>query len=59
MEDRRGVYRILVGDVRERDNLEDLDVDGSIILKLILKKWDGEPWSGLIWLRTGTGGGHW
>jgi hypothetical protein len=29
------------GDVRERDHLEDLDMDGNIILKLILKKWDG------------------
>jgi hypothetical protein len=35
-----------------------LDVDGKIILKLILKKWEGEAWTGLIWLRIGTGGGR-
>jgi hypothetical protein len=22
------------------------------------KKWDGEKWTGLIWLRIGTGGGR-
>jgi hypothetical protein len=35
---RRGVYRILVGDLRERGDLEDLGVDGRIILKQIWKK---------------------
>jgi hypothetical protein len=30
----------------------------GIILKRIFKKWDGKTWSGLIWIRTGTGGGH-
>jgi hypothetical protein len=45
------------GDLMERDHLEDLDVDGRIILKLIFKKWDGGAWAGLIWLRLGTGGG--
>jgi hypothetical protein len=46
------------GYLREGDNLEVLSVDGWIILKRIFKKWDGEAWTGLIWLRIGTGGGR-
>ena len=34
--------------------MEDLGVDGMIILKCIFKKWDGEAWTGLIWRRIGT-----
>jgi hypothetical protein len=30
----------------------------KIILKWIIKKWDEEAWTGLIWLRIDTGGGH-
>jgi len=32
----------------ERDHLEDLGVDISILLKYIFKKWDWEAWTGLI-----------
>ena len=46
------------GDLWERDHLEDQDVDGRMILKWIFKKWGWESWTGLIWLRIGTGGGH-
>jgi hypothetical protein len=35
--------------------LEDLGVDGRIILRWISRKWGGEAWIGLIWLRIGTG----
>ena len=42
-------------DLSEREHLQDPGLDGRIILKLILKKWDGEAWTGLIWLRIGTG----
>jgi hypothetical protein len=58
MEDRRGVYRVWWGDVMERNRFEDLGVDGRI-LKWIYKKLDvlGAR-TGLIWLRTGTGGGY-
>jgi len=41
----------------ERDNLEELSLDRTIILKWIFKKWDG-AWNGLIWLRTGTVSGR-
>jgi len=58
MGDKRGGYRVLVGDPRERDHLEDLDVDGRVILKLIFKKLTGgRAWAGLIWLRIVTFGG--
>ena len=30
---RRVVYRVLVGNLREKDHLEDLDVDGRVILR--------------------------
>jgi hypothetical protein len=43
------------GNLRERDHLEGLDVDGRIILKWIFRKWNRESWIGLIWLRKVTG----
>ena len=39
--ERRGAYRILVGEKRERDNLEVPGVDGRVILSLSFRKWDG------------------
>jgi len=40
--------------------LDEPDVDGRIILKLIFREWDGGDGSctGFIWFRIGTGGGH-
>jgi hypothetical protein len=44
--------------MRERDYLEDTDVDRMIILKWIIKMWDREAWSGLICFRIGAVDGH-
>jgi hypothetical protein len=41
------------GRLGERDNLEDLSVDGKIILKWLLRKAVGRAWGGLIWLIIG------
>jgi hypothetical protein len=56
MGERRGAYRALVGNLRKGDLLEDRGVDGRIILKWIFEM-DAGVWTGLIWLRIGTGGG--
>jgi hypothetical protein len=44
------------GNLRERDHLEDPDANGKIILKWIFRKWYVRSWTGLMWLRIGTGG---
>ena len=44
--------------LRERDHLEDPNVDRRIILRWTFSKWDVGAWAGSFWLRIGTGGGH-
>jgi hypothetical protein len=36
--ERRDVYRVLVGNRRERDTFEDQGIDGRVILKWVFKK---------------------
>jgi len=47
MGDRRGACRVWWGNMREGKHLEQVSVDGKIILKGILKKWDGSHGLGL------------
>jgi len=44
------------GELKGKKHLEDLGVDGRMILRWIFRKWDVWAWTGLIWLRIGTGG---
>jgi hypothetical protein len=45
------------GNLRERDNLGDLGVDGRIMIIWIFRTWDVGVWTGSKWLRMRTGGG--
>jgi hypothetical protein len=51
----RGFWR---RNLKERDYLKNIGVDGKIILKRNSKNWDREAWKGLICLTIGTGGGR-
>ena len=46
-----------LGNLRERDHWGDPDVDGTIILRWIFRKWEEVVGTGWSWLRIGTGGG--
>ena len=46
-----------MGNLSEKDNLQDPGLEGWITLECILRKFDGVAWAGLIWLKTGTGCG--
>jgi hypothetical protein len=46
------------GNLRKRIQLEDPRVDEMMILRWIFRMWDVVIWTGLIWLRIGTTGGH-
>jgi len=56
--ERRGIHRVLVGNPEERDHLGDPGINGRIIFRWIFRKRYIGLWTGSIWLRMGTGGGH-
>jgi len=47
--------QVLVGNLSERDHLEDIGVDGRIISKFTFKKWDG----GMDWIDLARGRDRW
>ena len=54
----RGVYGALVGKLEGKRSLRNPDADGRIIIRWIFRKWDVWVWTGSIWFKIGTGGGH-
>ena len=46
------------GNLRERDNLEDPGVRWEANIKKDLQEMGPGAWTGLIWLKIGTDGGH-
>jgi hypothetical protein len=58
MGERRDFTGFWWGNLRVKDHWGDPGVDGRIILRRIFRKWDVGVWTGLSWLRIGTGGGN-
>jgi hypothetical protein len=44
-----------VGQAEGEDHLENLGIDGRIILNCILQKWVGRTWTKFIWIRIRAG----
>jgi hypothetical protein len=41
------------------DLVEDLVIDGRMILKMIMKKQNGKVWGGFVWHRIGSSDAIW
>jgi hypothetical protein len=52
---RRSVYRALVGNLGERDHLEEPRIDRRIILRLIFRKWNRT----VNWIDLAQHGNRW
>jgi len=48
---------VLVGTLEERGALGRPRQKWEAKIKWIFRKWDGQAWTGLIWLKIGTGSG--
>ena len=57
-EEGRDVHKALVGKPEGKRPLRDQDVDGRIILRWILRKWEEVVGTGWSWFRIWTGGGR-
>ena len=58
MGERRGIYRVLVGKPEGKRPLWRPKHRWEDNIKWIFRMWDVGVWTGLSWLRIGTGGGH-
>jgi len=54
---RRKAYSVLVNNPERKMPLEDLRMDGRLILKFVVKGKNSREWTGFIWLKMGTSGG--
>jgi hypothetical protein len=56
--ERRDIYSVLEGNLRERFHLEDPGIDKKIILRRVFRKGDVGLRTGRSWLRIGEGSRH-
>jgi hypothetical protein len=56
MGEKRNAYRLLVGKPEGKRSLGKPRRRWVDNIRMILEKWDGVMWTGLVWLRIGTGG---
>jgi hypothetical protein len=55
---RREMHPIWWRNMKERDHVEDIRVDGKIILKCIFREWCEKVWTALLWFSIRTSGGQ-
>jgi len=58
MGEKRGAYRILVGDPEGKGPLGRRRYRWEDNIKMDIQEVGWGSWTGLVWLRIGTGGGH-
>ena len=58
MGESRGVCRVFGGETGEKETTGDPGIDGRIILRWILRKWDVRAWTGSTRFREGQVSGH-